>query len=264
MSTPTPPPRPPVAPKIAPSPPNITPTHDQAVVIYVILVYITVVFAIWNAPVVRNIIIPFKLFTIGWHELCHTIMAILTGGTVIRITIDPNLGGCTLVEGGHPPTILTAGYIGSTIIGGVFVLAGWDTLVAKICSFIIGVGLLCPLALVRDKLTVILTLAYEGLLIGFWFIDHASALRWYCLFLGIINILYVIWDISDEKFFKKRNDADTTQFSLLYPKIPAHVWAIFWIIFQLGALVGFIFAGIVLFKQSQDEMQQQANSFLPT
>ncbi|GJJ11299.1 hypothetical protein Clacol_005531 [Clathrus columnatus] len=208
------PPRPPIAPKLPPSPPKIIPTHDQAVVIYVILVYITVVFAIWSAPV-----------------------AILTGGTVTRITIDPNLGGCTLVEGGHPPTILSAGYIGSTIIGGVFVLAGWDTLVAKICSFIIGVGLLCPLALVRDKL---------------------SALRWYCLFLGIINILYVIWDIADEKFFKKRNDADTTQFHLLYPKVPAHVWAIFWIIFQLGALVGFIFAGIVLFKQTQDEMQQQA------
>lgn len=64
------------------------------------------------------------------------LQAILTGGTVIRITIDPNLGGCTLVEGGHPPTILTAGYIGSTIIGGVFVLAGWDTLVAKICSML--------------------------------------------------------------------------------------------------------------------------------
>ena len=51
-----------------------------------------------------------------------------------RITIDPNLGGCTLVEGGHAPTILSAGYIGSTLFGGIFVLAGWDTLVAKICS----------------------------------------------------------------------------------------------------------------------------------
>ena len=98
--------------------------------------------------------------------------AIMTGGTVTRITIDPNLGGCTLVDGGHPLTILSAGYIGSTFFGGIFVLASWDTLVAKICSkshhssrvitylasfcvilgFIIAFGLLCPLALVRDKL----------------------------------------------------------------------------------------------------------------
>lgn len=56
-------------------------------------------------------------------------------------------------------------------------------------SFVLGVGLLMPLALVRDKLyvsiprfvhlliklyrTIVLTFLYEGLLIGFWFIDHA-------------------------------------------------------------------------------------------
>jgi hypothetical protein len=84
--------------------------------------------------------------------------AILTGGTVLKVTIDPNLGGCTIVEGGqvfpdlnhhhqpthvhrHPPSILAAGYIGSTLFGGIFVMSGFDTLVAKILSFILGLGL---------------------------------------------------------------------------------------------------------------------------
>lgn len=48
--------------------------------------------------------------------------------------------------------ILAAGYIGSTLFGGVLVLSGFDTLVSKIMSFIIGLGLLLPLVLVRDKL----------------------------------------------------------------------------------------------------------------
>jgi hypothetical protein len=78
----------------------------------------------------------------------------MTGGTIRRVTIDPNLGGCTLVEGGSAPAVLAAGYVGSTLLGGAFVLAGWDTLVAKVCSFVLGVGLLCPLVLVRDKLCV--------------------------------------------------------------------------------------------------------------
>ena len=30
-----------------------------------------VIFGFWNVPVVRNLINPLKLFTIGWHELCH-------------------------------------------------------------------------------------------------------------------------------------------------------------------------------------------------
>ena len=78
--------------------------------------------------------------------------AILTGGSIMSVTIDPYLGGATIVEGGKPPVILSAGYIGSTIFGGVFMLGGFDTLVAKILSFVLGLGLVTPLVLVRDKL----------------------------------------------------------------------------------------------------------------
>ena len=70
----------------------------------------------------------------------------------MKITIDPRIGGATIVEGGRPTIILSAGYIGSTLFGGVFVLAGWDTLVAKVMSFVLGIGLIMPLSLVRDKL----------------------------------------------------------------------------------------------------------------
>jgi len=262
MSTPIAPPRPPIAPKIHMSP--VRPTHDEAVVLYVIVVYTVVIFALWNIPGARNLINPLKLMTIGWHELCHIVAAILTGGTILSVTIDPNLGGCTRVEGGWPTVILSAGYIGSTVFGGAFTLGGWDTLVAKILSFVLGIGLICPLVLVRDKLTIFLTMCYEGLLIGFWFIDHASALRWYCLFIGIMNIFYVVWDIADDKFFRKVNDSDATQFSMLYPRIPAHVWATFWIFFEIAAVIGFILIGIASFKLTSDQMNVEAASFLPT
>ena len=78
--------------------------------------------------------------------------AILSGGRILKITIDPTVGGATIVEGGVHGFTLSAGYIGSTLLGGAFVLAGWDTLVAKILSFVLGVGLVMPLVLVRDKL----------------------------------------------------------------------------------------------------------------
>jgi hypothetical protein len=82
--------------------------------------------------------------------------AILSGGRILKITIDPHVGGATIVEGGHPGFVLSSGYIGSTLLGGAFILAGWDTLVAKILSFVLGVGLVMPLVLVRDKLYVLL------------------------------------------------------------------------------------------------------------
>ncbi|EJF64240.1 peptidase M50B-like-domain-containing protein [Dichomitus squalens] len=247
------------------------------------VVYAVVIFAAWVMPGARMIITPLKLFTIGWHELCHITLAVLTGGSVMKVCIDPDAGGATIVSGGHPPTILAAGYVGSTILGGLFIMAGFDTLVSKIMSFVIGIGLVAPLALVRNKLTILLTVIWEGLLIGFWFIDHAcvtfsnfvahnsrrdalfrQALRWYCLFIGVMNALYVVWDIADDKYFRKANDSDATQWSIMYPKTRAHVWAIFWIAFEVAVIIGFVLLGIAAFKRTPDEMAAEAAQFLPT
>ncbi|KAJ7066745.1 peptidase M50B-like-domain-containing protein [Mycena amicta] len=268
MATPT---RPPIAPplgSLAPSattlPAALQPSGEQIVVLYVIIAFAVVIFGFWNVPGVRNCINPLKLFTIGWHELCHIAAAILSGGRILKITIDPNVGGATLVEGGRPGFILSSGYIGSTLLGALFTLAGWDTLVAKVMSFVLGVGLVMPLVLVRDKLTIMLTVIYEALLIGFWFVDHGGALRWYCLFVGVMNILFVIWDVADDRFFHKTNDSDATQFALLFPKTSPHHWALFWIVFQLGVLAAFSVLGIMVFKFSDTDMAAQAASFLPT
>jgi hypothetical protein len=76
----------------------------------------------------------------------------MTGGTVLKVTIDPTLGGATIVQGGNPTFTLSAGYVGSTLMGALFVLAGWDTLISKVMSFVLGVGMILPLVLVRDKL----------------------------------------------------------------------------------------------------------------
>ncbi|KAH8093803.1 peptidase M50B-like-domain-containing protein [Cristinia sonorae] len=263
---PPPVPRPPVAPPFPTMPPlpPLSPGRDQVPTLYVIAVYAVVIFAFWNIPGARVLINPLKMLTIGWHELCHIIVAVFTGGTVTKVSIDPDQGGATHVEGGIPTLILAAGYVGSTFFGGVLIMAGFDTLISKVMSFVIGLGLVLPLVLVRDKLTILLTLCYEGLLVGFWFIDHAQALRWYCLFIGVMNILYVVWDIADDKYFRKANDSDATQFALLYPRIGAHVWAAIWIVFEIAVLIGFVFLGIVCFKRTKEEMYAEAATFLPT
>ncbi|CAE6481967.1 unnamed protein product [Rhizoctonia solani] len=244
--------------------PILRPSQEQAVVIYASVVFIVVISALWHIPGARTLINPLKLFTIGWHELCHMAAAIFTGGRIVSISIDPNTGGCTRVEGGHPPTILAAGYFGSTLIGAGLVVASWDTLAAKIASFPVAIGLAVPLILVRDVFTILLIVIYEALLIGFWFINHGDALRYYCLFLGIMSIFFVVWDFTDDRFFKKLNDSDATQFSLLYPKVPAHYWATGWLIFSSLTFIGMLLLGIAVFKRTPDEMAEEAAIFLPT
>ncbi|KAG6890094.1 hypothetical protein C0995_012043 [Termitomyces sp. Mi166 len=141
---------PPVAPPIPSPTPSptvspIMPNSDQIIAMAVII------FGFWNVPIVRNLINPLKLFTIALHEFCHISAAVISGGRILRITIDPHVGGATIVEGGRPMFILASGYLGSTLLGGLFVLAGYSTLVAKVMSFVLGIGLIMPLALVRDK-----------------------------------------------------------------------------------------------------------------
>ncbi|THH07010.1 hypothetical protein EW146_g9445 [Bondarzewia mesenterica] len=256
------------------------------------------IFAFWNIPGARLLINPLKLFTIGWHELCHAMMAILTGGTIISMTIDPTKGGCTVVEGGHPPSILAAGYIGSTLMGALFVLGGFDTLVAKILSFIAGVGIAAPLVQVRDKLYV--QPLYPAFVPSFdlkscaadWILvhrswpgaemvhpvsgHHAASVIFHSLPTMILeliqlrarfsssSIFYVVWDIADDKYFRKPNDSDATQFSLLFSSIPPHGWAIIWILFEVAMLIAFVLIGIVSFKRTQEEMYAEAARFLPT
>ncbi|KAH7335301.1 peptidase M50B-like-domain-containing protein [Rhizoctonia solani] len=257
--------RPPIASATGePHPPIFRPTQEQAVVIYASVVFIVVISALWHIPGARTLINPLKLFTIGWHELSHMAAAIFTGGRITSISIDPNTGGCTRVEGGHPPTILAAGYLGSTLIGAGLVVASWDTLAAKIASFPVAIGLAVPLILVRDVFTIVLIVIYEALLIGFWFINHGDGLRYYCLFLGIMSIFFVVWDFTDDRFFKKLNDSDATQFSLLYPKVPPHYWATGWLVFSSLMFIGMLLLGIAVFKRTPDEMAEEAAIFLPT
>lgn len=232
----------------------------------------------------------------------------------------PRAGRYDLLTSSHYPTCELPAHI---------ITAGWNLLVAKILSFCIAFGLLLPLSLVRDKLcvignscmngipwadldvtrTIFVTIIYEGLLIGFWFIDHGSPLRWYCLFLGIMKfvlplltadhlmtltpfqrflcslcvqlrlhltiqsnslfLVAILGDISDERFMKKANTSDITQFTLLFPSTSTScmcstvsftfthrslfnplVWIIFWFTLSAGSLVGFSFLGQLVWQVS--------------
>jgi len=174
------------------------------------------------------------------------------------------LGGCTRVDGGRPRLILASGYIGSTLMGALYILCSWDTLAAKIASFFTAIGLLCPLVVVRDKLTLILIFLWEALLVGLWFVDHAEPLRWYAMWLGILHIFFALWDFTDDRLFKKTNDSDCTQYALMYPKFQPNHWAMGWILIEITVFIGFTLIGFVVFKKNPAEMQAQAATFLPT
>ena len=55
-----------------------------------------------------------------YHELCHGIASLVTGGSFHRFHIHPNGNGMAVTSGGHQKIIVSAGYIGTILLGVIF------------------------------------------------------------------------------------------------------------------------------------------------
>lgn len=141
------------------------------------------------------------MLVIAFHEFGHAITAILTGGKVKSIQLDPHEGGATQISGGISAITLPAGYLGSSLIGALLIFCGFDIVASKVASIVLGV---CFVVTVwfgrRDWLTIVTVLMAVGLLIGFWFIAQAEALR-FLVVSSFFFFFFFNWYISFSKYF---------------------------------------------------------------
>nr|ODN85301.1 hypothetical protein L203_04906 [Cryptococcus depauperatus CBS 7841] len=250
---------------------DVTPNTFQTNTIIGACVMFLAILIAWNLPVLRDVISGLKLFTVGIHELFHIITGLLCGGQVVSICIDPNDGGATHVMGlmraipriprdpyamptfaqafWSPSAVATlaAGYFGSSVVGFLFVFCGFDIVASKACALVIHFGLLVPMLRADHWVAFASILVCEVILVGLWFGDHGNALRFYVIFVGMMNLFYVVWDYVDERLFDKRNTSDCAQFSELLGW-PTSSWAIFWFIWDGLVFTSAIFAGITVFR----------------
>lgn len=124
---------------------RIDPTHDQRTIIIVACVYVVVITILWHVPILKFIIYPFKLLTVGFHEAGHAIVGLLTGAKIESITLEPNEGGATRMRGGIPWLTLPAGYLGSSFVGAAMIACAFDIRASKVMTLVIGVVFLLTL-----------------------------------------------------------------------------------------------------------------------
>ncbi len=77
--------------------------------------------AAWCLPFVSLITLPLILLNTHLHELSHALAALATGGQVEHILVFSNGSGVTPVLGGNVFAVTAAGYVGSTLFGGLMV-----------------------------------------------------------------------------------------------------------------------------------------------
>lgn len=68
-------------------------------------------------PFASLLLYPIRLFVTFVHESSHALVALLTGGQVQEIVIQPDASGYTLTIGGVEPMIVMAGYLGAASYG---------------------------------------------------------------------------------------------------------------------------------------------------
>ncbi|KAJ7043232.1 peptidase M50B-like-domain-containing protein [Mycena alexandri] len=243
---------------------KLTPSDTQKTTLIVAGVYIIVIAILWHVPYLNKIIYPFKLLTVGFHEMSHAIMGVLTCATIHSIELDPDEGGATSMSGGIPWLTLPAGYLGSSFIGACLIACGFDTNASKIAVIVLGVFFIFTLWWARrNLLTWALILGMAGLIILFWFVAESVALRYLVLFIGVMSCMYVLWDVIDDTIARKVNSSDASAFSRICGCFPSQVWGVIWLIQAFIFFAAGVLVGLAAFKESTAQQKSDASHFLP-
>lgn len=80
------------------------------------------VLAVYAVPLLRPLILPLIYFNTHVHELAHALAALVTGGMPQHIIVNADGSGSTPILGGNILLVASAGYMGSTIFGGLLIL----------------------------------------------------------------------------------------------------------------------------------------------
>ncbi len=75
----------------------------------------------WIAPILQPLLLPLILLNTHVHELCHALAALATGGSVSSIQVHADTSGVTHVAGGAAVVVAAAGYVGTSIVGGIMI-----------------------------------------------------------------------------------------------------------------------------------------------
>ncbi|KAH9472519.1 hypothetical protein MJO28_001631 [Puccinia striiformis f. sp. tritici] len=237
----------------------------QTSTLFTIALYFVIILVCWNLFIIRHVLFPFKLVVVAWHEFGHVVASSCSGCKLDSVTIDPNEGGATRMEANVYPTLsLPLGYISSCLFGGLLVFCGFNTLASKIASFFLMMSLVVAFWWATGLVARLMTLLSIGLLIGFWFIDHAGILRYFILFVGVMSSWYIIYDVMDDFVFRKMNPSCPILFEARFPMISAGQWAMIWTVYSALSFAAWIILAIVVWRQTPRGMYCQSQQFLPT
>lgn len=164
------------------------------------------IFALWQTPVV----LPLKIFVVFLHEVAHGLAAVLTGGEILEIGLSIDQGGHAITRGGNAFVVLSAGYLGSLVLGLALLLLALHSRADRLAlAGVGGVLVLVAVLYVRDGFALGFCLATGAvcLAVARWLGPGAS--DFLLRVLGLTSLIYVPYDIFSDTIARStlRSDA---------------------------------------------------------
>jgi len=187
----------------------------------------------------RLALYPFTLFTTWVHECSHAVMAVILGGSVSSIVIQPDTSGLTrslmpastLAQG----LVASAGYLGASLVGCCLITASRVQRRAKPILWGIGAFMLFTLVFwIRNLFGALVVIAWAVLLLALARQRTGGRLAIFLLSVLAIQVaLNAVFDIRMLFLVHGRSDADTMA-RLFGP--PAWIWAGLWMAASVAML----------------------------
>jgi hypothetical protein len=187
---------------------------------------------LWDTPIVY----PLKIFVVLLHEVSHAIAVWITGGTVDRITLDPNQGGATYFTGGNALLAMSAGYLGSLAWGGAMFSASQAKWLRTdwVNGAIGGVVILLTLFFVRNGFGIAFGILFGLAMVAASRKICATMNRRLLLTLGLTSALYAILDIKSDVLDRPELHSDAYMLAEVTGIGSATVWGVIWIVIALA------------------------------
>lgn len=159
----------------------------------------------WNAAIWT----PLKILVVFFHEGSHALSAILTGGRVLRMEIIPNQGGSVLSIGGSAFMIVTAGYLGSLIIGALLLILASHSRADRWIMGVLALSMaLLSVFFVRNLYGLSFGFggAIAGLISAYYFSDRIN--DFLLRLIGLTSMIYVPLDIFSDTLARPHLHSD--------------------------------------------------------
>ncbi len=187
------------------------------------MVLIYVVLRFFGGSFGNLVLYPVTLLVTFLHEFGHALGAVLTGGMVEGLQINPDGSGYTVTQGGNRGVVLMGGYIGSAFLGNVLFRIG-----AKHQAFtqITLLTLACLMALsgivwFESFVSTVLLFAFAALL--FLVARNKTWGQDVLMFLGLAAVLYIIQD------FKIGPQSDLAMYEETVGLFSSQIWMYVWL-----------------------------------